>query len=301
MAVALTACGVTGSDNPGSGTNTITSNDSSAPPSAIRPTSGLWHFTSDPSDLTLSGASDTCHPPISGLIPEDADAMLDVTPDGLSADLFIPGGENFILERVDEAVTLYRSFAHYISTGTALDTLSIWLEFTAITQESLEGTISWETSECSGSYPSKMTLTEPTETQAYIPVQGGWNLQYTGMMLCGASIIMPSGFVTLSIPTDGLGSMQVTGGGPDPLRLNFHGSTGSFDFLQESDSNYYHSGGSYLGTAITLTNPSDPVVNIFMESGHLYALSENFLQGVLRGYCSPGGDRFNLYFAMSSP
>ncbi|MEK7278649.1 MAG: hypothetical protein AAB427_14955 [Chloroflexota bacterium] len=254
-------------------------------PSTIRPTSGTWEFAMSASTGNLGGAQ--CPTGPAGFA-SGGEAFLQVTPDGLSARLFIDGQHVFFY-RVTLDQTLYRSdtlsFPAQDGSGNVVQG-RVWFEFDAPDQELINGQLFWDnTLGCSAAYPFQMTLVAASELPPYVPHQGAWTINYQPpVIFCGALLLTPGPLLNLPF---GPGSLTVTGGGPLPLMLNFSTTYGDLPLLQQSSSNSYvpYAFNQYLGQAI---DPATGQPVLISGSIQAWALSETEMAGLVTGFGSNG-------------
>lgn len=240
-------------------------------PATIRPTSGYWQFTMSGNSGDLAG--NDC-PNGAAAFSSLGEVKLDVAQDGLSSTMNLDS-QNINFYRPDINTTNYESYEYSFNTPTSVGVVSF--TFDAVDQEKIQGEIHWDNNEgCSATYPFAMELVQPTEFPPYVPKQGTWNLTYQNQITCGDIVIYPA---SLYIPVN-IGNLNVEGGGPNPMMLNYSMANGSLNLIQQGYTNHYQAAMAMQFLGI-YTDPSTG--NIYPLSGtyDLWLNSETSATGLL--------------------
>ncbi|MFH1536951.1 MAG: hypothetical protein ABID45_03125 [Patescibacteria group bacterium] len=247
-------------------------------PSTIRPTSGTWNFELTGNTDDLSGSN--CPSGFAGF-GSSGEATLDVDSTGLFSTLNIDS-QSIFFHRPSANATDYQSgeftFPILIDEDTYIDG-RVSFTYNAVDQEIIEGEIHMDTMQgCTADYPFQMELIIPSENPPFVPHQGNWTLTFTGAMVCGDAPIN-TGFTPALLSNAGI--MNVTGGGPSPMWLNFSAGVGSFGLTQSYGTNFYNSFSNiFLGTAIEADGPTN-----YMGTYQATAISDSMIIGVIYVTC----------------
>jgi len=232
-------------------------------PATIRPTSGYWQFTMNGNSENLGGGN--C-PNGAAAFSSLGEVEFDVAQNGLSSTLNIDS-QNINFYRPDINAVNYESYEYTFSTPTSTGAVSF--TFDAVDQEKVQGQLHWDNNEgCSGAYPFSMELIQPTEFPPFVPKQGTWNLTYQNQFICGSAIIDPAN-VYIPINT---GNLDVLGGGPNPMILNYSMVNGNLNLIQQGYTNHYTPVmsmqflGMYIDPNTGLAFPLSGTYDIWMNS-----------------------------------